>query len=165
LSAFHLIFEASFPCALYLAHHDTDYFSVRKAGLLPNSVPTESCKAVFVLFEQANISLPTDVTQFINTVTVKEIVYGIMRWKCVTADKGKGSIEALASECGTSIAKVVLDAHTSSQAVKMRNNIQGTALTANNSYLFHGVRYFYFYRQFTVLINQTNFKYDLSDSS
>jgi hypothetical protein len=95
----------------------SDYFSVRKAGLLPNSVPTESCKAVLALFEQANISLPTDVTQFVNTVTVKDIVFGIMRWKCVTADKSKRSLQDLASECVTTIMEVVLHPPTNNQAV------------------------------------------------
>jgi hypothetical protein len=99
----------------------TDYFSVINANMLSESVPTGSCKAVLVLFEQANISLPTEVKQFISTVTVKDIVYGIMRWKCVEVDKDKDSIQDIASECVTSIVKVVLkscvDAHTSSQAV------------------------------------------------
>jgi GTPase SAR1 family protein len=82
-----------------------DYFSINEQ--LPATVPTASCEEVLNLFRLARIDLPTEVVAFINAITVKKVVEGIMKAMCVKVDITK-PLKRIVSECTTEVMNIVL---------------------------------------------------------
>jgi hypothetical protein len=83
-----------------------DFFSI--SDTLSQLVPSASCKAVLTLFEMAGMVLPDHIRQFIDTVSVKEVVEGIMTSMCISVDMSSG-LTSVVSKCTTRIMRVALD--------------------------------------------------------
>jgi hypothetical protein len=82
-----------------------DYFAVK--GKLSTTVPTKTISVLRDLIEAAEIKLSTKASKFLETVTVKDVVDGIMGSLCRTWDIS-ADLPDIVSGCGMEITKIFL---------------------------------------------------------
>jgi GTPase SAR1 family protein len=80
-----------------------EYFKMRDG--LSTQRPLATQKAVLELFTQLSLHLSVEAIQFINTVTVKEIVDGIMKWQAVQVSWVTHGLPEIVSICTADITK------------------------------------------------------------
>jgi hypothetical protein len=103
-SCFEVPLRALVPLLLYDSS-GYGYFSV--SSKLPVVVPLASCKSLLSLFRHAEIMLPTDIVAFIQSITVKVIVDGVMKSYCVSV-KMNENLADVVTKCTSAIIGVVL---------------------------------------------------------
>jgi hypothetical protein len=74
-------------------------------GGLSTQRPVATQKAVLKLFSQLSLHLSAEAIQYINTITVKEIVDGIMKWQAVQVSWVTHGLPEIVSICTADITK------------------------------------------------------------